>query len=764
MRQNWDDQLTSPLEKGWEAVAAYLKKTEPTCYRYCPICRQGLVQARGITLHFKAYHPWASAALQQARHHTSSHRHSLILCSPCRYCGQVFRSHHTKHAAECPMIIYAKTLHNLRTSTALQEQHPVLQQPSDGSRGDLQGRSLGSSSRAPASADPGSSGSRVCDGHAPDPPDPASVGAGPPSDAGGSSHAISSLHRGHADQNNGRPSSSPDQVHTPGRERTRWQEGSGSDTEATARQSRPGTGATPPIPATKSESATGGTARLRQSTLAQAGFGVVGGKDGATHVASRRFPHRTCSVDLVGPLRGDCASPVHDSSPGTDSSRMASHETRHARIHTPAVEDHIVPNVGCRIEGSLGIHHQRPSLQAASPGSTGHGGTRSVPLQKVECCPPCPREHPESGSFDSQGGSHPPQRGDHSGDPGGSAGELSCKSSSPRGDGGAHGHIHIGAGAPRAEGIQNVEHPGDPAKQCIPHVGRDDIAKGKTSEITVGPVSCTRGPTAAPGLPIIRAKLLNLGNECYANSVLLATLWTSTLHSPTEASMRQPLHDDLQALLTSTTPQHVWSRPVIKRCLRQWPHNGRQQDAADFLQHWSQAAQLVHFQSSWSILTAGSLRDCGSVTPLVLQCDLQELPLVRGTCPLQSIVRSWQAVTSQPALHAGTTCVALQLNRFVVRDRAVHKLSTPVSLPNKIYLPCWVEGSLTQREFLLSAALVHLGSTPHSGHYRALLVEGTGKMWWTDDGVPARPPRKDEAATLLRNVYIVFLRPSQHQH
>ena len=114
----WDDQLAPFLTKGWEAVAAHLKKTEPACYRYCPICRQGLVQARGITLHFRAYHPWASAALQQARQHTTAHRRSLILCSPCRYCGQVFRSHHTKHAAECPMIIYAKTLHNLRTSTA----------------------------------------------------------------------------------------------------------------------------------------------------------------------------------------------------------------------------------------------------------------------------------------------------------------------------------------------------------------------------------------------------------------------------------------------------------------------------------------------------------------------------------------------------------------------------------------------------------------------------------------------------------------------
>ena len=192
----------------------------------------------------------------------------------------------------------------------------------------------------------------------------------------------------------------------------------------------------------------------------------------------------------------------------------------------------------------------------------------------------------------------------------------------------------------------------------------------------------------------------------------------------------------------------------------QWQATGCSRLPDDFLQHFAQAAQLTHFQGSWSIMNEGSLRDCGGVSPLVLQCDLQDLPLHRGICPLQSVVQHWQSAASQPALHAGTACVAIQLNRFTVVDRAVHKLSTPVSLPSTICLPCWVEGSLRQREYHISAALVHLGSTPHSGHYRTLLIESTGKMWWTDDGVPARSPRKDEASTLLRNVYIIFLRPS----
>ena len=62
----WDQHLGSLVASGWEAVAVYLKSKHPRSYRYCPICGQGLVQARGIALHFKAFHPWAVEALQQA--------------------------------------------------------------------------------------------------------------------------------------------------------------------------------------------------------------------------------------------------------------------------------------------------------------------------------------------------------------------------------------------------------------------------------------------------------------------------------------------------------------------------------------------------------------------------------------------------------------------------------------------------------------------------------------------------------------------------
>ena len=115
-----------------------------------------------------------------------------------------------------------------------------------------------------------------------------------------------------------------------------------------------------------------------------------------------------------------------------------------------------------------------------------------------------------------------------------------------------------------------------------------------------------------------------------------------------------------------------------------WPHDGRQQDAADFLGHFLQAGPLVHFQGSWAVLAQGQLLDCGTVcmpTPPP-QCHLSaQLPTVRGVCNLQQLVRHWHDIPAKPALTAGVACAALQLNRFCTAGRVVRKDVPPVSLP-----------------------------------------------------------------------------------
>ena len=92
--------------------------------------------------------------------------------------------------------------------------------------------------------------------------------------------------------------------------------------------------------------------------------------------------------------------------------------------------------------------------------------------------------------------------------------------------------------------------------------------------------------------------------------------------------------------------------------------------------------------------------------------------------------------------------------------RLISKAKVPVSLPLQVYLPSWVESCVQNLEYKLCAALVHIRETPKQGHYRALLVESTGHMWWTDDGHKATRPTPSDAQLIIRNSYILFFRPS----
>ena len=125
---------------------------------------------------------------------------------------------------------------------------------------------------------------------------------------------------------------------------------------------------------------------------------------------------------------------------------------------------------------------------------------------------------------------------------------------------------------------------------------------------------------------------------------------------------------------------------------------------------------------------------------------------------LQSIIEAWHGLPGTPTLAAGTTCVALQLNRFRTQEGVVLKTQTPVTLPRTVHLPMWVEGSVASSRFLLSAVVFHLGSSPFRGHYRTLLVEKQGRAWLTEDGIAASPPNRSYVKTIQENAYLLFLR------
>ena len=148
----WDQEIMAKTRSSWEAVAAHLKRTRKNAHLYCPLlCNQGLVKSKGLTQHFQAYHAWALPTLKVAREHSQTFRKGLALSSPCRYCAETFKGHHTRHAAVCAMIIHAKLLVLLRRPEAIP----------DGPGRSFEGRLARGSSRAPDPPDGGASGSNL---------------------------------------------------------------------------------------------------------------------------------------------------------------------------------------------------------------------------------------------------------------------------------------------------------------------------------------------------------------------------------------------------------------------------------------------------------------------------------------------------------------------------------------------------------------------------------------------------------------------------
>ena len=719
----WDGAVTPLTACGWEKVAKHLRTARDKCYRFCPICNQGLVRARGLTQHLKAFHGWALPLLNTARSHTKSHRRGLALCSPCRYCELRFRCHQTKHAAVCPMIVFSKL--------AVLLHHP--QALPDGPRRSFTRRPLGGCSRAPTPPDNGASGGQL---------------------RGVSAHEIYQLRT---------PSSSSD----PGG----FTDGPPVDRPHDCARARPALEVHPPqregarpwerAQRTSGQAATLSCRNLRQSTLFQTGLSGACRQSSTAGPPARGLLDGSGAEHVVGDVRRHGPASQHNCSAGQSGRAMAQYEGGVPGVHQASSANNPLSDVGVRAQDQARGSHHRPSQPSGGGSSPGPDRARHPQVQALEPCPSrlgrCGHEGPAlpaRGDWTSGGGHSSQQSGR-------CAGELPLHTEATAGDVRAHSDLCAGAGAQRAKVVQDVEHHRHTVGQCSADVSRHNSPQRAPLSVPAGPVSHAGSATAVTCLQFRRIVLLNRDNECYANSTLLACAWTSALFQPSQDSMREQLHADLSNCLSSCAPVHIWSRPLWRRCLRFWPHSGRQQDAADFLSHLFQAADLRHFQGAWAVLSGGCLRDCGSVCPVTLSCDVRSLPVVRGIYPLQGVIDQWHNSPACPAFAAGTTCVALQLNRFCTEGRVVRKLHVAVSLPLRVHLPCWVEGSLSRREYRLSAAIVHLGSTPRSGHYRALLVEDSGRMWWTDDGDVARPPIARDADTLLRNAYVLFFRPVQ---
>ena len=170
------------------------------------------------------------------------------------------------------------------------------------------------------------------------------------------------------------------------------------------------------------------------------------------------------------------------------------------------------------------------------------------------------------------------------------------------------------ARASQSQSLSGVGALGMPVRQ------RSDEASGSVIETRAARTLCGGSADHAASQDVVwqplqfrsalkALRLSNFSNDCYANSSLLAALWTSSFCAAPEVSLRADLARDLAELLRHPSrASHVWSRAPWRKLLRSWPHAGRQQDVADFLLYLQRQAALPLFGGHWITLIEGSLR------------------------------------------------------------------------------------------------------------------------------------------------------------
>ena len=131
--------------------------------------------------------------------------------------------------------------------------------------------------------------------------------------------------------------------------------------------------------------------------------------------------------------------------------------------------------------------------------------------------------------------------------------------------------------------------------------------------------------------------------------------------------------------------------------------------------------------------------------------------LDQGTLPIHPGIPDTDSTLQQAVVawhHRG------QYNAISFRFLRGHKLFTTVSISSVVLLPAVAEGINCRWEaFEVLAAQVHLGNTPHSGHYRTLLR--AGDSWWFSDDASLAVPASLEPAH-LQNAHLIWAARAQN--
>ena len=136
--------------------------------------------------------------------------------------------------------------------------------------------------------------------------------------------------------------------------------------------------------------------------------------------------------------------------------------------------------------------------------------------------------------------------------------------------------------------------------------------------------------------------------------------------------------------------------------------------------------------------------DSGSCWPLWIPTPLHTLhPSSGHELSIQHLLDDWSTQQGLQGTLNVPGVLLIQINRFNLGSLGVDKSQVPVIINPYIMVPGFV-ADLTQPQamevrydkYRCTAALLHEGRTPESGHYRTVLQHGQ-QMLLTDDKVPA---------------------------
>ena len=238
--------------------------------------------------------------------------------------------------------------------------------------------------------------------------------------------------------------------------------------------------------------------------------------------------------------------------------------------------------------------------------------------------------------------------------------------------------------------------------------------------------------TSQPHLP-----MRNPRNQCYAIAV----------HQALRRSKPGGLSDAQgRAFRAAAASSLAPSDSAFRSCAGAWTLDGTRQDAAEFLTHLLRVASQDDIQWEARLQLEGriSTEDLG-ISPI-------PLPYLGNGGLLQQIDH-WGSQPVPHALSSSADLIVLQLPRFVDG----RKVLDHIQLHEKVFLPQFEADSIQVQRipYRLTSFIIHLGHTPHSGHYRTAILTSEG--WQLGDDDKPLEPLSLQDPLPLSSAYLVFL-------